>query len=200
MKTWLDNRIFIFLGKVVDVIWISLLWYVTCIPVITVGASSAALYYTVHKNLFEGRGYLFSTYKSAIKDNFRKATVLWLICLLLDAFLIFDFILTRMAIDQGSILAVLYYPVLICIVLAVMWQLSIMAYQARFEDTIEAILRKAAVIAFRNIGWMLFLTVFLAGLICLCRYLIVIIVFIPGGYACLMHHVFEHIYKKTGWI
>ena len=81
-----------------------------------------------------------------------------------------------------------------------MWQLSIFAYQARFEDNIRAILYKSALIAFRNIGWMIFPAVFFAALIYLCRYLIVLTVIIPGGYGCLMHHVFEHIYVKTGWI
>ena len=49
-------------------------------------------------------------------------------------------------------------------------------------------------------GWMIFLTLFLTGLIYLCRYLIVLVVILPGAYTCLMHHVFEHIYTKAGWI
>ena len=200
MKTLLDKKIFIFLGGVVDVILLSLLWYIGSALVFTMGASSAALYYTTHKSVINSEGYLFSTFKKSFTENFKKATMIWLICLLLDAFLVFDLILTRMAIDQGNALAVLYYPVLVCLVLAFMWQLSITAYQARFEDTVKAVLYKSAVIAFRNIGWMLFLTIFLAALIYLCRYLIVLIVIIPGGYACMMHHVFEHIYIKTGWI
>ncbi len=183
-----------------DVILVSLLWYIASIPVFTMGASSAALYYTVHKSIINSEGYLFSTFKDSFFQNFKKSTAVWLICLLLDAFLVFDLILSRMAIDQSSVLSVFYYPVLVCIVLAFMWQLSIIAYQARFEDTVKAVLYKSAVIAFRNIGWMLFLTIFFAALIYLCRYLIVLIVIIPGGYTCLMHHVFEHIYTKTGWI
>ncbi|MCR5687895.1 MAG: YesL family protein [Lachnospiraceae bacterium] len=200
MKTWLDSKIFIFLGGIVDVVLVSLMWYAGSILVFTMGASSAALYYTVHKSIFGSEGYLFPTFRKSFSANFRKATVLWIICLLADAFLVFDLVLARMAIEQGSVLSVFYYPVLVCLILAFMWQLSIMAYQARFEDTVRAILYKSALIAFRNIGWMLFLTAFFAALLCLCRYLIVLIVVIPGGYACLMHHVFEHIYKKSRWI
>lgn len=200
MKTFFDNKIFIFLGGVVDVILLSLMWYIGSALVFTMGASSIALYYTTHKSVINSEGYLFSTFKKSFTQNFKKATIIWIICLLLDAFLVFDLLLSKMAIDQGNVMAVFYYPVLVCLVLAFMWQLSIIAYQARFEDTIKAILYKSAVIAFRNIGWMLFLTVFLAALIYMCRYLIVLIVIIPGGYACLMHHVFEHIYIKTGWI
>ncbi len=200
MKTGLGNKIFIFLGGVVDIIILSLLWYIGSVLIFTMGASSAALYYTIHKSVINSEGYLFSTFKKAFTDNFKKSTMIWLICLLLDAFLVFDLVLTRMAIDQGNVMAVFYYPVLVCLVLAFMWQLSIIAYHARFEDTVRAILYKSAVIAFRNIGWMLFLTFFFAALIYLCRYLVVLIVIIPGGYGCLMHHVFEHIYVKTGWI
>ena len=200
MKTWFDNKIFIFLGKVLEVILVSLLWYIGSILIVTAGTSSAALYYTVHKCIFNSEGYLFSTYKKSFTDNLKKATLLWLICLVLDAFLVFDLLLAKMAIDQNSLLGVLYYPVLVCMVLAFMWQLSVMAYQARFEDSIRAVLYKSALIAFRNMGWMIFLTLFLAGLIYLCRYLIVLVVILPGAYTCLMHHVFEHIYTKAGWI
>ncbi|MCR5473663.1 MAG: YesL family protein, partial [Lachnospiraceae bacterium] len=182
MKTWLDNKIFIFLGKVLEVILVSLLWYIGSILIVTAGTSSAALYYTVHKCIFNSEGYLFSTYKKSFTDNLKKATLLWLICLVLDAFLVFDLLLAKMAIDQNSLLGVLYYPVLVCMVLAFMWQLSVMAYQARFEDSIRAVLYKSALIAFRNMGWMIFLTLFLAGLIYLCRYLIVLVVILPGAY------------------
>ncbi len=102
--------------------------------------------------------------------------------------------------EQGSFLGVFYYPVFICIVLAVMWQISALTYQARFDDTVKNVLIKGAAIAFSNIGWMIFLTAFLAGMLYLCRYLIFITVILPAGYAFLVHHVFEHIYKKIGWI
>ncbi len=200
MKTLFDKKIFRFLGAVVNVVWLSILWYLSCILVFTVGAASSSMYYTVHTHIFNGRGYLFSTYKEAFLNNFKKASVIWLICLFTDAFLFFDLTLTRMAIDQGSILAMFYYPVLVCIVLAVMWQLSLMAYQARFDDTIKGVLLKGAWIASRNIGWMLFLVAFLAGAVLLCRYLIMLVVVLPAGYTCLMHHVFEHIFKKVGWL
>ncbi|MCR5511715.1 MAG: YesL family protein [Lachnospiraceae bacterium] len=200
MKTGLDNKVFVFLGGIVDAILISILWYIGSIPVFTLGASSAALYYTVHKSIFRSEGYLFSTFKRSFVENFKKGTIIWLICLLADAFLLCDLILARSAIDRGGILSLFYYPILVCIPLVFMWQLSIFAYQARFEDSIRAVFCKSALIAFRNIGWMIFLTVIFVTLIYLCRYLIILTVVAPGGYTCLMHHVFEHIYEKTGWI
>ncbi len=200
MKTWLDNKIILFLVAVVDVIWISLLWYLSSILIVTMGAAGTAMYYTVHKRIFNGEGYIFQTYKRSFLDNFKKATTLWLICLLIDVFFVFDAYLSRVALKTGSALSVLYYPFLICIVFALMWQLAITAYQARFDDSIKIILIKGAYLAARNIGWMLFLVLVLAGGVYLCRYLMFLSVILPGAFACLMHHVFEHIFKKNGWI
>ncbi len=199
-KEWYDKKIFRILGGVVDTVWISILWYISSILVFTIGPAVSAMYYTLHTCTFKGRGHLFSVYKKSFFENFRKAAVIWLICLLADAFLVFDHILTRMAIDQGSALAVLYYPVLACGALLMMWQLSALAYQARFDDSIKNVILKSAYIAYKHFGWLIFLTAFLALAIALCRYLIVLVVVLPGGYGCLMHHVFEHIYGKEGWI
>ncbi len=195
-----DHKIFTVLGGVVDVVWISILWYVSSLLILTMGAASSAMYYTLHVSLFKNEGYLFSTYKRSFTDNLKKGTVVWVIFLLLDAFLVFDLILSRMAVSQGSFLGALYFPVLVCIVLAVMWQISAMTYQARFDDTVKNVLVKGAAVAMSNIGWMIFLAAILAGAIYLCRYLIFIAVILPGGYTCLVHHVFEHIYEKMGWI
>lgn len=200
MRIRYDNKLFAALAGIMDIIWISMLWYICCLPIFTIGTASTAMYYTTHKQIFAKEGYLFSTFKKAFAENFKKGTIIWLISLLLDGFLVFDFLLARMAIDQNNILAFLYYPVLIFMVMAIMWQFSIMAYQARFEDSVKNVLVKSAGIAFSNLGWMLFLLIFLGGAIYLCRYLIVLVVLLPGGFACMMHHVFEHIYKKIGWI
>ncbi|HAG68426.1 MAG TPA: hypothetical protein DCL38_00465 [Lachnospiraceae bacterium] len=200
MKNLPDNRIFLILGTVLDIVWLSILWYLGSILIVTAGAASCALYYTVHVRIFRGEGYIFSTCRKAFKENFKKATILWMICLVIDVFLLIDLRLSEMAIEQGSALAMFYYPVFVCLILAVMWQLSIVAYQARFEDTIGAVLLKSAVTAAGNMGWMIFLVLILAGAVYLCRYLIFMVLLLPGGYACLMHHVFEHIYRKKGWI
>ena len=45
-------------GKLADVVILSILWLLCCIPVITIIPAGAALYYTVMKNLRRGRGNL----------------------------------------------------------------------------------------------------------------------------------------------
>ncbi|MCR5671432.1 MAG: YesL family protein [Butyrivibrio sp.] len=199
MKTIFDHKIFTVLAGLVDIVWISILWYLGSVLVFTAGAATVAMYYTIHKRL-KNEGYLFETYKEAFLSNFKKATVIWLICLALDIFLGFDIYLTRMAMAEGSSLGALYYPLLVCAVMAFMWQIAVFSYQSRFDDSIKAVFAKSSVLAMNNIGWMIFLTAFLIGFICLCRYFIFLFVILPGGYFFMVHHVFEHIFGKMGWI
>lgn len=45
----LDNPIWRFMGKLVDVFILTLLWAVCCIPIITIGPASTAVYYVTLK-------------------------------------------------------------------------------------------------------------------------------------------------------
>ena len=51
---------FTFINKLSDMIIISIVFVLTCIPVITMGAAGTALYYTVQKVIKRGQGYLLA--------------------------------------------------------------------------------------------------------------------------------------------
>ncbi len=52
---------------------LSVLWCVFSLPLVTVGASSAALYHTVVKVIRQDRGYAFSTFTASFRSNLRQA-------------------------------------------------------------------------------------------------------------------------------
>ena len=73
------------LTKIGEIVILSVLWFFTSIPVITIGASSTALYYAVTKCVRRGRGYVVKEYFKAWKQNFVKSaflTLFFLVCLL----------------------------------------------------------------------------------------------------------------------
>lgn len=61
------------LNKIADMVILSILWVLFCIPVLTIGASSAALYHTVVKVIRQERGYAFSTFMESFKSNLRQS-------------------------------------------------------------------------------------------------------------------------------
>ena len=51
----IDNPIMQFISKIFDLVMLNLIFVLSCIPVITVGASLSALYYVSLKILISGR-------------------------------------------------------------------------------------------------------------------------------------------------
>ena len=67
--------------KICSGCYLNLLWFVFSIPVFTVGASSTALFSVTLKIARDENPRLFLDFVKAFRDNFKQATVLWLIML-----------------------------------------------------------------------------------------------------------------------
>ncbi len=61
--------------------YLNILWLVCCLPVFTIGASTTALYYACLKIARGEETSIAGMFFRAFKQNFRQATVLWLILL-----------------------------------------------------------------------------------------------------------------------
>lgn len=86
----MDNGIFTVLSKIVDIIVISLIWVVCCIPVFTIGPATTALYYTVVKVIRRERSYLVREFFHSFKSNFKIGTIAGVLITFVYFILIFD--------------------------------------------------------------------------------------------------------------
>jgi len=66
-----------------DTIILSLLWILFSLPIITIGASTTAMFFVSTRRLADREGYISSDFWMAFKSNFGKATKLWLLVLVL---------------------------------------------------------------------------------------------------------------------
>lgn len=62
-----------------DILVLSFLWILCSIPIITIGASSTALYYAMVKCVKNHDGYVSKQFFYSFKNNFVPATILWVI-------------------------------------------------------------------------------------------------------------------------
>ena len=76
-----DNPVWRFIGKFGDLIILNILWLVCSIPVITIGASTTAVYYVTLKLARDDDGYTIRSFFKSFKENFKQSTVIWLILL-----------------------------------------------------------------------------------------------------------------------
>lgn len=73
-----ENKFWNFMGKVTDVAVMSILWLITSLPIITIGASTAAFYSFTLDAVGDLEGNVFTNYFSAFRENFKKSTLIWL--------------------------------------------------------------------------------------------------------------------------
>lgn len=82
-----SNPIIRGLTKLADLMWLNLLYILTSIPIITIGAATAALYCVTMRVVADEESYITKDFFKAFKNNFKQATILWIICgLLLSLF------------------------------------------------------------------------------------------------------------------
>lgn len=78
------------LNLIADIVILHFLWLFTSLPLFTIGASTTALYYAMMKRIRTNEGQVTSNFFKSFKENFRQATVLWLIVVLVAAVLWVD--------------------------------------------------------------------------------------------------------------
>lgn len=89
-----NNSIFQFLSLLADLMILTLQWVVACIPIVTAGAATTALYSCAMKRYQEDVR-LFRDFWDAFRKNFAQATILWIVVLALlftvfaDIYLVF---------------------------------------------------------------------------------------------------------------
>lgn len=60
---------------------LNILWLICCLPIFTIGASTTALYYTSFKIAKDEGSFITTMFFRSFKQNFKQATVIWLIML-----------------------------------------------------------------------------------------------------------------------
>ena len=151
MNKWfrLDSPIMMGLSRLSDLVILSFLWFVCCLPIITIGASTTAMYYVAMKIVRDEEDVkLIPTFFQGFKSNFKQATALNLISLVLGAILLVD--AYYWFFGQGS-MATVSFAVFFA---AFVWLVCIMSYayslQAQFYNTVKQTLINGAILSMRK--------------------------------------------------
>ena len=74
----MDGPLWRALNFIADVMVLHVLWLVHSLPLVTIGASTTALYYAMMKRIRTNEGQVTANFRQSFKANFRQATILWL--------------------------------------------------------------------------------------------------------------------------
>ena len=152
-----DGLVYRVTAKAVDLIVLNLLFLVTCIPVVTIGAAQTALYSVTLKMCRNEESYLVKSYWKYFRANLKCGTVAWLICAVISLVLTADFlILWGTGSEMGQILQILVFAVAL---LAVMVLSYIFPLTAMFENTVSNTFKNAMIISMTRIVYTIPITV-----------------------------------------
>lgn len=160
-NSWLSR----FLYLVADIVLLHILWIICSLPIVTIGASTTALYSSCMKRIRRDEGYITGNFFGAFKSNFRQSTLIWLLLLAVGGILYMDLwiglsvegVLGKIMLVSCSMLLIPFF----CTVL------YIFPVQAKFENRILDNLKNAFLMSLSNFQWTLFLAFILATFVLL---------------------------------
>jgi len=180
-------------GFLADTLVLSFMWIIFSIPIITIGASTTAMFYVSTRRISEREGYITSDFWFAFKANFGRGTKLWLMVLTVMALLITN-LLNRHVIGSMSVVIV---PIQIIFLIQVtLISIYLFPLTARFDMGIKQTLKSSFFLANRHFATSITCIAILASLFFASLYLEPLLIIIPGAYAMGSSYFMMKIFKK----
>lgn len=148
----IEGKFFTVTSKIADMVLITILWLIGCIPVVTILTSTASMYQTTVKCIRYDRGRVFGEFKEAYKKNLKQGialTVLYVIVGIVIGFgdhYVFHLMPSRSGTAFMLLTGMMIWTFLYLI--NVFWLIPVFS---RFSNTFGNILRLSYVISTRHL-------------------------------------------------
>ena len=191
-----DNALFTFLGKIFDVILLSVVFIIICIPVITIGPACTALYYATVKVIRRERGYLFREFFKSFKLNFKRAASVGVILTVAAIILTVDLITTWYSLGNGIGGNILFGVYISISVLILGFFIYVFPVLSRFELTIKQLIKTVFVISIRHFPTTIIMIILTVAAFIGVYIIPLLVIIIPGVLTFLNSLLMEGILKK----
>lgn len=140
-----DSPVIAFLNKLTDLVLLNVLWLICSIPVITIGASTTAMYYVSITSIRSGDGYVVRRFFKSFKESFRQITPIWILMVVCGILFIGDMIFWSQT--EGIIGKIMLIVSAVAAILLLVIELWIFPVFAKFEGSRRNLLKNAAAFA-----------------------------------------------------
>ena len=86
----MNNFFFRFMGKLFDTVALSIVYTLVCLPIVTIGPATSALYYATVKSIRRDRSYPIKEFFKAFKRDFKQSFVVGFILVVVGVILYVD--------------------------------------------------------------------------------------------------------------
>ena len=138
-----DNGFFRFMTRVADALILNLIFLISCIPVVTIGASYTAMYYYCLKAVNNEEGYIWKSYWKSFKTNFVQGFLFEVIFAIIGIILYIDI--------KYMYVKLLFFIAVGMVVLALITFMYAFPILSRFDNKTFIIIRNAALMSIRHL-------------------------------------------------
>lgn len=197
-KLHIDETLSNIINRIGYLIWLSILWIVGCLPIITIGTSTTAMYYTTVKVLKKEYGYLSKEFFKSYKKKLVSGMIFTGIYFVVLSILYIDirYVLGDATGRGGrnSLYLVIYFMLTLVLVSILMYLFPILS---RFEMKLINILKFSFYIAFRHFIVTLYLMVLqVVGGIIMWLFPMPGVLLLPAGICFIESLLIEPIFKR----
>ncbi len=196
----INGKFYHYMSKIADLIILSMLWLAASLPLITVGASSAAMYYCVVKSIRQDHTSVVKDYFRTFRSNFKQCAIVSVLVVVFSILCTLVGTSVYAVAKQGNVLTWIYTIYLVLLGLGLSWLHYVIAYIARFSAPMGTILKNSLVICLTNLPASLsmlamFIIVFGFWALYLPRSALIILI-LPALYALISSFLIERIFSK----
>lgn len=192
-----ENALFSTLSRLVDIVGLSLLWAMLCIPVVTIGPATAALYYTMVKGFRQGNAATFRLFFHSLWINLKKGVLCTLIFVPVALLVYLLGHWYGLAADtQGGVglMAYSYFYVLALIPVGLAcWLFPLLG---RFEFSVRGLFSTAFRLLIAHLPTTLLLLLITAAVFVLIMKFLLLIFLLPALWALLISYPLERAFSK----
>lgn len=177
-----DTAFFRFMNGAGNIVIATLLWLLGCLPVVTIGTSTIAMYYTTVKSIRRGEGYVTREFFNAYRRNLKNGILTTVIFLLLGAVLVIDRVYMNRIQSSAAAAFSLGYTLLTMVFFSLI--IYVFPVMSRFTMTPWECIKLAFLMAFRHLpSTVVFLLLVIAG-VCLVVMIPAPMLFVAPGACC----------------
>ena len=141
----MDSPVMRFLSRMADLMILNLLMTICSLPIITIGASATAMHYVMLKLVRNEEGYIVKDFFKSFKLNFKQATIIWLIMLVLIFVFVGDYFIVNYSgieFPEGMAFVLMVIAVLVFIV-----SMYIFPVLSHFENTVKNTIKNGCIMS-----------------------------------------------------
>ncbi|MBQ1377123.1 MAG: DUF624 domain-containing protein [Lachnospiraceae bacterium] len=151
----LNNPVWIFIGRLVDVFVLNILWFVCSIPIVTFGPATVALYYSMMKTVCDENPKYVRNFFKQMKANMANGIPLGLTMLVLGGLIVYAILFYSTNANYSDNLWILIFKYVMYglgVLYVLMFQ-YVFALSARFVNTTFRTMRNALFLALQHFWW-----------------------------------------------